>query len=185
MLAIFDLDGTLFDTRRANYMAYNEALGRYGFSIDYEYYCDACNGRHYTDFLLPIIGGDAQLMERVHDVKKCLYAKYVSMARKNDVLFSIVAALKTSRAFRTAIVSEASRDNAMLLLNSFGVTDVFDCVLAYEDVPHGKPSPDGFLMVMNKFGVAPLDTLIFEDSSMGIKAANASGANLVVVHGYS
>ena len=50
-LAIFDMDGTLFNTNNINYYAYKEALDKYNVSIDYEYYCRFCNGRHYLDFL--------------------------------------------------------------------------------------------------------------------------------------
>ena len=44
-----------------------------------------------------------------------------------------------------------------------------------------KPAPDGFLMAMEHFGVAPADTIIFEDSPEGIQAAQASGAPYLLV----
>lgn len=50
-LVIVDLDGTLFDTKDVNYHAYKDAISPYGFDIDYKYYCEFCNGRHYLDFL--------------------------------------------------------------------------------------------------------------------------------------
>ena len=50
-LAIFDMDGTLVDTKDVNFYAYKEALEEEGFSLSYEYYCKFCNGRHYTVFL--------------------------------------------------------------------------------------------------------------------------------------
>ena len=49
-LIIVDLDGTLIDTKDLNYHAYREALELYGYTIDYQYYCEYCNGRHYLDF---------------------------------------------------------------------------------------------------------------------------------------
>ena len=36
-LIMVDLDGTLFDTREVNYMAYQEAVGQFGYKIDYKY----------------------------------------------------------------------------------------------------------------------------------------------------
>ena len=50
-LVIVDLDGTLFDTKDVNYHAYKDAITPYGYDIDYKYYCDFCNGRHYKEFL--------------------------------------------------------------------------------------------------------------------------------------
>lgn len=49
-LIIVDLDGTLFDTKDVNYHAYKEAIAPYGYDMDYKYYCEFCNGRHYLDF---------------------------------------------------------------------------------------------------------------------------------------
>ena len=35
-LMMIDLDGTLFDTKKVNYLAYMEAMQVYGYKIDYE-----------------------------------------------------------------------------------------------------------------------------------------------------
>ena len=43
--AVFDLDGTLVDTRKVNYQAYNKALEIFGHSIDYDYFANNCNGK--------------------------------------------------------------------------------------------------------------------------------------------
>ena len=54
-------------------------------------------------------------------------------------------------------------------------------LLTNVEVPRKKPAPDGFLMAMEHFGVAPADTIIFEDSPEGIQAAQASGAPYLLV----
>ena len=72
-LAIFDLDGTLFDTKDVNYSAYQEAIKCCGFSaeIDYGFYCSYCNGNHYKDFLPVIIPGiTVNEMMKIHECKK-------------------------------------------------------------------------------------------------------------------
>ena len=45
-LALFDLDGTLFETGEVNYHAYQDALAPYGITLDKEYFLKRCNGRH-------------------------------------------------------------------------------------------------------------------------------------------
>ncbi|MDC3391888.1 HAD hydrolase-like protein, partial [Candidatus Thioglobus sp.] len=51
-LAIFDMDGTLFDTRKTNFLAYNEAINEVvGRSIDYDIFNEASNGHNYKKFL--------------------------------------------------------------------------------------------------------------------------------------
>ncbi|TDT62632.1 sugar-phosphatase [Frigoribacterium sp. PhB116] len=54
-------------------------------------------------------------------------------------------------------------------------------VLASEDVPVGKPAPDGYLRAAELLGVDPGDVVVFEDAEAGLQAARASGAQVVVV----
>jgi HAD superfamily hydrolase (TIGR01509 family) len=51
-----------------------------------------------------------------------------------------------------------------------------DGVLSSDDVVEPKPSPEAFLKAMEIEGVTPAETLIFEDSAVGLAAAEASGA---------
>jgi HAD superfamily hydrolase (TIGR01509 family) len=66
-----------------------------------------------------------------------------------------------------------------LILSKLGVLELFDLVLSNEDVVFPKPSPEIFRKAMNSLGVLASDTLIFEDSDVGLRAAYASGA---IVH---
>ena len=49
------------------------------------------------------------------------------------------------------------------------------------DVEHSKPAPDCFLEAMRREGCTPQETLIFEDSEIGLEAARRSGASYFVV----
>ena len=58
---------------------------------------------------------------------------------------------------------------------------LFPVVVTPEDVTHGKPAPDLFLLAAKKMGVAPKQCLVFEDAEPGIKAAEAAGMKWVRV----
>lgn len=58
-----------------------------------------------------------------------------------------------------------------------GANGAVDGILSGADVAHGKPSPDCFLEAMRREGVTPRETLIFEDSEIGLEAARRSGAS--------
>lgn len=177
-LAIFDLDGTLFDTNDVNYYSYKEALKPFGADIDKDYFASQCNGRKYTEFLPGIMGGEEHINE-VHQRKKNLYAENLKYARANEDLFSIIKAIKNE--YHIALVTTASKKNSNDILNYFGYDDLFDLMLTQEDIERTKPDPQGFLMAMRHFSVEPENTLIFEDSEVGIQAAVASKANVVRV----
>ncbi len=51
-----------------------------------------------------------------------------------------------------------------------------DGILAGTDIAVSKPAPDCFLEAMRQEGCTPSETLIFEDSAIGLEAARRSGA---------
>lgn len=123
-LAIFDMDGTLVDTKDVNYFAYREALQEQGFDLEREYYCQYCNGRHYTTFLPPIIGDDRERLLLIHDRKKLLYHQYLEKAKVNQHLISMMKAMKPE--YYCAVVTTASKKNCRELLDAFQLTEFFD-----------------------------------------------------------
>lgn len=184
-LAIFDLDGTLFDTREVNYHAYASAIERCGYhaGVDHDAFCESCNGKHYQEFLPWIIPSiSASGMENIHEEKKRLYASCLKYAIKNEWLFDLIKSIRGE--YATAIVTTASRRNARELLDEFGAMPLFDAMIAQEDVANCKPDPEGFLLAMGQFGISAARTVIFEDSDSGIAAAEATGAGVVRVYGY-
>ena len=178
-LAIFDFDGTLYDTVPANYAAYRDTLERHGFQLDEEYFKIHCYGRHYKAFLPPIIGPDEELLDIIHREKLVSYPKQLGLVRENTPLFHLMNALRPTH--HIALVTTASQSGVMAILEQFGRLDEFDLILTQQDIPKNKPAPDGFLMAMKHFGIPADRSIIFEDSESGIAAAQASGAPYLVV----
>ena len=177
-LAIFDLDGTLFDTSLVNYHAYREALVPYGVELDEAYFTTYCNGRHYTEFLPEIMKTTAYLKD-VHVAKKDAYARNLDKARANTFLLDMIRGIRES--YHIAIVTTASRQNTMDILSHFDCVDLFELIITQENITRVKPDPEGFLIAMENFQTEPASTVIFEDSQVGITAARATGAAVMIV----
>lgn len=173
-LIIVDLDGTLFDTKDVNYYAYKEAIAPYGYDMDYRYYCDFCNGRHYLDFLPQITTDDKATLSAIHKAKKTAYRKYLDKAVLNQRLVDVIRLARLE--YKTAIVTTASKENCDDILSRFDIADLFDLVLTHDDITKSKPDPEGFLKAMRFFDAKPEETIIFEDSEVGLRAAESSGA---------
>jgi len=182
-LIMVDLDGTLFDTRKVNWLAYQEAIKPYGYNIDYIYYCNYCNGRYYLDFLPQVTTQDRDILLDMHSRKKSAYSKYLSEARLNKPLVSLLYYLKDS--CKLALVTTASRQNTNEILHTFSLGELFDHIVTHEDITKGKPDPEGYLKVMGFYNVQPEESLIFEDSDVGIKAAENAGVECCIVKGYN
>ena len=59
---------------------------------------------------------------------------------------------------------------------------MFDLIISHEDIINVKPNPEGFIKAMEYFDIEPKETIIFEDSDVGIEAARNSQANVFVVN---
>jgi beta-phosphoglucomutase-like phosphatase (HAD superfamily) len=95
-----------------------------------------------------------------------------------------VVAFARERARAGFPVSVASGGDAITVrqtLRTIGVTDLFPVVVTAEEVEHGKPAPDLFLLAAERMGVAPAQCLVFEDSLLGIRAAERAGMGSVLV----
>ena len=58
---------------------------------------------------------------------------------------------------------------------------LFRSIICGEDVSQKKPSPEAYLLAAKKLGVNPNSCLAIEDSSNGIRAANAAGMDVIGV----
>lgn len=181
-LALFDLDGTLFDTRMVNYLSYDHALDEFGCAVDYDTFVTNCNGRSYREFLPAILGNDAHL-EAVHQKKKQLYSTFLHEAIVNEPLFQLIETIRPT--YYTAVVTTASKKNTEEILTHFRKTKLFDLIITQEDVVKKKPDPEGFLKAMAHFSMTAAQTIIFEDSDVGLEAARKSGAAVYAVKEYA
>lgn len=94
-------------------------------------------------------------------------------------MFTLIDKLKNGR--KIALATTASKSNTMDILEYFGISEIFDCILTQDDVSSLKPDPECYNIVMSKLQISSARTIIFEDSDVGIGAANASGAACIKV----
>ena len=94
-----------------------------------------------------------------------------------DVLLESVEAAGLPK----AIATSSQRGFADRALGIFNLAHRFQFILTAEDVEHGKPNPDIYLLACERLGVSPGRALVFEDSLTGSTAAAAAGTYLVAV----
>lgn len=178
-LAIFDLDGTLFDTKEVNFCSYKQAMKECGYDLEYEYFDKKCYGRYYKEFLPELIGNNEEVIERIHNLKKELYSKNLGKAKVNMHIFNIIDSIKDT--YYIALYTTASKKNTEQVLSEFNKLEKFDYILTNERVKNKKPNPDGYCQIMEHYNISPENTMIFEDSDVGIEAARRSKANVFIV----
>lgn len=81
---------------------------------------------------------------------------------------------------RWALVTSASQRVARHRLRSAGLP-LPALLVGAEDVEHGKPDPEPYLLAAERLGLAAADCLVFEDAPAGISSALRAGCRVVQV----
>ncbi len=80
-----------------------------------------------------------------------------------------------------AVASSAHRAVIDAALGALGIEQLFQAVVTSDQVAHGKPAPDVYLLAASKLGVDPVDCLVVEDSLNGVLAGRAAGMTVALV----
>ena len=181
-LIITDFDGTLVDTFQANLKAYQQSFLYVGLSLSEEQYRE-CFGLRFERFMSAMnIDNNDEVAHRIRQLKSELYPKYFDLLKVNEPLLNFIR-YSRKNGVKTSVASTARRKNLVNALTHIDAINDFDLILAGEDVNIGKPNPEIYNIVMRYFNASTKETLIFEDSQVGIDAAQASNANYMRIYG--
>lgn len=179
-LILLDFDGTLADTRQANARAYIEALGEVGITLSEEEYLERYFGVRCMEFMRSVgIAGDEEIA-RLRRRKIELYPRHFGSVVLNTPLWEWCRMMRRMGS-KVWIVSTGHIDNIRNVMRYLKLEEGIDGIISGDDVQHPKPSPECFLRAMEIEGTTPAETIIFEDSQVGLEAARRSGAQYVAV----
>ena len=173
-LLLCDFDGTLVDTRMANALAYIETLREVGIEISVEEYLATYFGMRCNEFMCRMGITDPAERERLRLRKIALYPNYFDTLRLNEPLWAFAQSVRRQGG-KVWIVSTGSRANIDNVMRHLGLEDGIDGILSGLEIERPKPAPDCFLEVLRREGCTKEEALIFEDSPVGLAAAEASG----------
>ena len=179
-LILLDFDGTLASTEEANTKAYLTALHEEGIELDIKEYRRLYFGMRCPEFLRTIGVTNEADIDRIRRRKIELYPTFFDTVRLNEPLWNFVQDFR-KQGGRAWIVSTGQLENITNVMRHLGIEGMVDGVISSRDVTEPKPSPEAFLKAMEREGATPAETLIFEDSPVGLAAAEASGASYVKV----
>ena len=179
-LLISDFDGTLVDTFEANYRAYAGAFETVGLVLERERYRE-CFGFRFDRFMDALGISDSATRAAIRERKAEMYPCHFDCLRVNRPLVDFISAFHASGGM-TAIASTARGKNLRNALDYLGISADFDLVLAGESVTKGKPDPEIYLGVLDKMGIGPDEALVFVDSEVGFKAAEAAGITYIRIN---
>lgn len=179
--AIFDMDGTLFDTERLYHESWDIVAVKLGQTVSSGFKEDisgTCGDsmkrvikRHY-----PALDPDALIAACLNRVQEIERTQVPEKAGVRPLLEYLQTA-----GVRMAVASGSPIAMIENNLRVAGIRNYFSAVVSGLQVAHGKPSPDIFLCAAEKLRIEPKDCYVFEDSPNGVRAGAAAGCATVMI----
>jgi phosphoglycolate phosphatase len=175
-LIIFDCDGVMFDTKKANTSYYNQIL-RYMDKplLTPEQFAFA--HMHTADETLACLLSDERDLEKAQAYRKTMsYVPFIQDMIVEPYLKPLLKKLRPER--KTAVATNRS-DTMNHVLAEHSLERCFDMVVTSLDVKYPKPHPESLFMILNHFALDPDQSIYIGDSKLDELAARDAGVPFV------
>ena len=181
-LVIFDLDGVVCDSELLHKDAKLTILKEYTDTENLDLsWSVGIPGRDMWTRLIQ----DYQIKLSPDELERMQYDLILDLMQEQDMrattgLMELLIWLKTKH-IQIGMCSSSNRYYVDRILDRYKLRDLFDFVVAGDEVPQKKPAPDGYLKVLELAGLPAKNAMAIEDSRAGSIAAKSAG---IVCIGY-
>ena len=179
---IFDIDGTIIDSMPWHGKSWEVFFERHGRVYEGEAFLRGSAGRTGIELMHEHFGplSDAEAWAFVHE-KEALYRDLFRPVFSEIAGFRDFARRAKAAGIRIGCATAGDADNIAFAMEGLGMASEFEALVGAQDVAHGKPEPDLFLLAAKRMGVVPHQCIVFEDAPLGIEAARRAGMLAVAV----
>lgn len=169
---LFDLDGTLVDTDFIYIKVWCELLLKYNITCDKTFFDYFIKGKNDGDFMKYINSTitDDELIE-ISKKKDELFISYLQEEHQPILINGTLKFFKENKHHKIAIVTSCNKKAVNYILQTTGLVEYVDMVIASEDCIHHKPDPEPYLNAIRNFNADINNVFIFEDSYSGYSSA--------------
>lgn len=186
-LIIFDLDGVLVDSCNLHYIALNKAIEQIAdkkYTISKQEHLTIYNGLNTTT-KLQLLTIHKNLPPNLHDdinkFKQSITLEMFKHYSPDQKKIQLLTQLQ-NLGYILCCASNCKKRSLHLILEKLGLYNFFSQILSNEDIEQPKPAGDIYLKCIMSEHMSPNETLIIEDSFIGLSAAKRSGANICMVN---
>lgn len=180
---IFDMDGTIVDNMRVHNQTWQTVLADEGVQIDIDEFNRQTTGKKTPEILRLYLGERAtgDEIQRISDKKETIYRQVFRPYLR--AIAGLPGFLEQARRLGVplALATSAGKVNIEYTLTGTGLKAYFDVLVGGEEVQHGKPDPEIFLMAAQRLGIPPQRCLVFEDALLGVEAACRAGMKAIAI----
>jgi HAD superfamily hydrolase (TIGR01509 family) len=180
---IFDLDGVLVDAEiwwhevRA---AWAKALGRPWTVADQAAVMGA-NSLGWARIMRERMGLDLPDEEIVAQIVGPMVDRYRRLGAPRIAGAETAVRRLAALGVPLGLASSAHPAAIEAALDALGIAGLLGAIVSSDEVAHGKPAPDVYLLAARRLGVEPGDCLVVEDSLNGVLAGRAAGMMVALV----
>jgi beta-phosphoglucomutase len=179
---LFDFDGVLVDSEPVHHKCWQEILTPFGIDLNWKLYSENCIGvadRTMLEFLCDLATPpvDPDVLYAKYPEKKELFRSRMSAIGVSEDVKQLLDELRPN--YKLAVVSSSNIREITAVLDVDNLTERFDTIVHGGDVQHHKPSPEPYLLAMERLQVTK--AIAAEDSKAGIASARAAGLHVVEV----
>ncbi|RLD66206.1 MAG: HAD family phosphatase [Bacteroidetes bacterium] len=177
---LFDMDGTLVNSEGLKGKALVETCSLYGSQVDVAIY-KVVMGETWskvTNHFFNTAGIKPNIDEFTIKFRKIYQELLREKLSPNPNAKELLSKFK-ERCKKIGLVSSASAWMVNQVLVQLKISDFFDVVVTYEDITNHKPSPEAYLVALEKLAISNSEVLIFEDSNAGLIAAQKAMCDVV------
>jgi beta-phosphoglucomutase len=181
---IFDFNGTLSQDEPILCEIFVELFAEHGRPLSAQEYFDALAGLSDPEIVRTWLGRDHPDVDEVIEERIRRYR--AAVADGSSIPENLRAAVRyAAERVPLAIVSGAARPEIEPVVQAAGLAHLFSAIVGAEDVPNGKPQPDGYLRALTLLDgdLAAEEVLVFEDTEAGVAAAKGAGMRCFAVLG--
>ena len=173
-LLIFDLDGTLIDSRKDIAIAANWTREKLGFPPIEESYVTAQIGGGVRALLHRILpeAKDGQVEKGLHIFREYYLVHCLDHTQLYSGTKKMLGALSS---MKLAVVTNKPSNMTEKILEGLGVRSVFSSIRGGDDIAKKKPDPAMIHEVMEELGVGAGKTIMVGDSPVDVEAAKRAG----------
>ena len=179
---IFDMDGLMVDTEPLSRRAWAQVIATFGAVLTDEVYGRMIGRR--TPEAAQILLASADIPLSAEDLVGQKTAVFDQILAQGVPVMSGLLELHTEIARRGlpwAVATSSPRHHAQQILTQLGLLESCGAIAGGDEVTHGKPAPDIYLLAAERLGVLPVKCLALEDSAPGCQSAAAAGMMVVAV----
>ena len=178
---LWDMDGTLIDSAEYHWLTWRDALAQEGHTLTHEEFASFFGQRN--DTILRRFFGDAISHADVARIGRDKEAAYREMVRATGIepLPGVREWLERlhDAGWRQAVASSAPPENIETIIDVLGFHELLQSWASGEEVAHGKPAPDVFLLAAEKLVVEPARCVVVEDAPAGVEAGRRGGMRTI------